>query len=156
MNIQVVQIPPIRVAMMRHTGSYEQLGPVFDRLWEWVEANQVPYLRTIGIYYDNPDYVPENQLRSAACYEIPLDYQIPGTGGQPIEVVNISGGTYATTRFVGPYEQLERIWTQLTEECEGPMRKIIDQQRPAFEVYVNDASETPANQLITELYMPLD
>lgn len=155
MNIQIVQLNPINLAMIRHTGPYEELSPEFDRLWQWVEAQSVPVQRTIGIYYDNPDYVPARQLRSAACVEIPSGYSIANTNGLPITPGTLLGGSYATTRFVGPYEQLAMVWSSLTGYVENNLRRTISQDQPAFEVYVNDASDTPSDQLITELYMPV-
>jgi AraC family transcriptional regulator len=71
-----------------------------------------------------------------------------------LEITSLAGGDHATTRFVGPYEQMAPVWSQLTQYCEETLgRRISD--NPAFEVYVNDPSDTPANQLITDLYMPL-
>jgi glutathionylspermidine synthase len=58
MNVAVYPIAPMRIAMMLHYGSYDQISPVFDRLFEWVASQNVPVTRTIGIYWDNPDYVP--------------------------------------------------------------------------------------------------
>lgn len=154
MNAQVTQLAPIPVAMMKHVGSYDDIGPIFDQLWTWATTNGVPIQRTIGIYWDNPDFTPEDQLRSAACLEVPIGYQLPSPGGLAITLEQIPGGEYATTRFVGPYEDLAPVWTNLTNYVEKTLRRQIS-QNPAFEVYVNDASETPANQLITELYMPI-
>jgi len=152
MNYQVIQLAPIRVAMLRHTGSYDEVGPVFDKLWQWVESHKVPVLRSIGIYWDDPDEMPASQLRSAACVEIPPDYQVGGWGAP--EVSQISGGTYVTATFTGPYEDLAPVWNDLSSYCENDLRRTISEE-PAFEVYVNDPSDTPANQLVTELYMPV-
>jgi AraC family transcriptional regulator len=154
MNAQVIQMDPIPVVMLRHLGSYDEVDAVFNQLFEWVTANNIPYQRTIGIYWDNPDETPANKLRSAACIEIPSDYQVMDRGGLPLDVSEIAGGTYVTTRFVGPYEDLAPVWTDFTSHIEGNLRRTIS-QNPAFEVYVNDASTTPPSQLITELYMPV-
>ncbi len=154
MNVQVLQLAPIRVAMLRHFGSYDGIGAVFDQLTAWVDSHGVPAQRTIGIYWDNPDYVPESRLRSAACVELPADYQVTDLGGLPIVSERLPGGAYATTEFVGPYEDLAPVWSRFTQYIEGPLRRRIS-QTPAFEVYVNDPSTTPPNELITELYMPL-
>lgn len=81
MNAQVIHLDPVRIVMLRHTGSYDGIGPVFEQLWGWVESHNVPVQRTIGIYWDNPDEVPVNKLRSAACVEIPSDYQVTDSGG---------------------------------------------------------------------------
>lgn len=154
MNVQVTQCAPIRVVMVRHTGPYEGIGPVFDRLWQWVESNHLPVQRTIGIYWDNPDEVPANRLRSAACVEIQKGTAIPAANGLPLEQSELAGGEYAITRFVGPYEDLAPVWSDFTRHIERTLRRQIS-QNPAFEVYVNDASTTPPQQLITDLYMPL-
>lgn len=154
MNVQVNFQSPIRVVMMRHTGPYEGIAPVFDKLWSWVEANGVEIQRTIGIYYDNPDVTPAAQLRSAACFEVRGAYQMTNNGGMPVSVEEIPGGNYAVTRHVGSYDGLEKVWSDFTAYIEGPLGKTIS-DNPAFEVYVNDPSETPENQLITDLYMPV-
>lgn len=154
MNAQVIQQPPIRIVMLRHTGSYDDVGAVFDQLWTWVTANNVPVQKTIGIYYDNPDYVATAQLRSAACVEVPDSFQFSNNTVLPLEDTQIAGGPYVTTRFVGPYEQLAPIWSQLTRYVEHDLRRQIS-LNPAYEVYVNDASDTPPDQLITDLYMPI-
>lgn len=154
MNAQVIQMPPIRVVMMRHRGPYEGLSPVFDQLWDWVNANHVPAQRTIGIYWDNPDYVSAGNLRSAACVEIPQGCLVPDASGLPLTIDSIAGGTYMTTTFVGPYEDLAPVWSGLTRHIEHDLGYRIS-QNPAFEAYMNDASTTPPSQLITELYMPI-
>ncbi len=154
MNAQVIQLSPISVAMIRHSGPYEGISAVFDELCGWASNHGVPVQRTIGIYWDNPDYTPASRLRSAACVEVPMGYQISDTAGLPIHLEEIAGGTYVTTRFVGPYEDLAPVWTNLTNYIENILGRRIS-QNPAFEIYVNDASVTPPDQLITELYMPV-
>ena len=64
MNAQVTHLDPIRIVMLRHTGPYDALGPVFEKLWGWVESHNIPAERWIGIYWDNPDEVPTEKLRS--------------------------------------------------------------------------------------------
>jgi AraC family transcriptional regulator len=138
--------------MLRHTGSYETLSSKFETLFEWVDANSVPFQRTIGIYWDNPEFTPEHQLRSAACIEVPATFT--GPLGPSLEFGNLAGGEYAVASFTGPYEQLEPVWSKLINYVESGMRKEISDQ-PAYEVYLNDPADTPADQLITELYLPL-
>ncbi|MBS1713017.1 MAG: GyrI-like domain-containing protein [Armatimonadetes bacterium] len=155
MEFKQVSVPPFRVAMIRHTGPYESIGPVFDRLWGWVESRNVQVVRTLGLYYDNTEEVPANQLRSAAAVEVPLNYVLTDTAGLPITIETVTGGDYAMTTFVGPYEGLSPIWAQLVDYAERKLKRNVS-QNPAYEVYVNDPEETPADRLITELYLPLE
>lgn len=154
MNAQSVQLSPIRVAMLRHKGPYDQMESKFEQLWEWIEANGVPAQRSIGMYWDNPIYVPASDLRSAVCVEVPAGYQNTTKTRLPIEVKEIAGGEYITTTFTGPYERLGRVWDDLTIYVEKNLHRTIS-EAAAFEIYVNDPSETPPDQLITELYMPV-
>lgn len=139
--------------MIRHSGPYDEIGQVFDQLWSWVGANAVPAGRSIGIYWDNPDFTPAARLRSAACAELPQESVID-TAGTPITKGCIAGGTYATTTFVGPYEQLAPVWSRFTNYIERDLGRAIS-QNPAFEIYLNDPSNTAPENLITELYMPI-
>lgn len=154
MNAQVVRLAPIPIVLLRHTGPYDLMMPVFEQLWAWVEAHNVPGMRTIGIYYDNPDFTPAPQLRSAACVEVPAGFVVTESDGLPLEEAKIAGGDYVTMRFVGPYEALEPVWTELTSYAEGTLRRTIS-DNPAFEVYVNDPEEVAPSELITELYLPV-
>jgi glutathionylspermidine synthase/DNA gyrase inhibitor GyrI len=154
MNVQLVQMSALRIVMIRHIGPYELISPVFDRLCNWATSQGVPVQRIIGIYWDNPDFTPSARLRSAACVQVPINYQITNNMGLPLELSQIAGGPYATTTFVGPYENLAPVWTNFTNYIERSLRRQIS-QNPAFEVYVNDASTTPPQQLVTELYMPV-
>jgi len=154
MNIQIKQESPIPLAMIRHTGPYDQLAPKFEQLYEWVEAQSVPAQRCIGIYWDNPEHVPAHQLRSAACVELPMYFVPTGIMGTSIELSTLAGGEYAVIRFIGPYDQLGRVWADFIRHIEQRLKRTIS-ENPAFEVYVNDASTTPPDQLITDLYMPL-
>ncbi len=155
MNANTVDLMPITVAMVRHVGPDEELNLVFDQLWEWVNQNAVLVGRTIGVFWDNPDYVSQANLRSGACVEVAPGYQISNGGGLKVGLDKLAGGSYVTTRYVGPHEDLTAIWSNLTQHIESTLRRRI-RKNPAFEVYVNDASDTPASQLITDLYMPVD
>lgn len=155
MNVDFINLPDTPIAMVRHTGSYDQIGPVFDKLWQWVEANQVPVEKSIGIYWDNPDDMPASQLRSAACVQIPNGYLISNTGGVPVEKGSLAGGKYARYRYMGPYEGLGPVWSEMVDWVQGECGKTIS-ENPAFEVYVNDPSDTPPAQLMTELFLPIE
>jgi AraC family transcriptional regulator len=159
MNVQITSIAPIHTVMLKRFGPYEGISETFDQLYGWVESQRVPVQRMIGVYWDNPEFVQASKLRSVACVEVPESYQITDRAGLraglPLLLEDIPGGEYATARHVGPYEQLGPAWEELTRQVEGQMGRRIREKDGAFEVYVNDPSETPPQHLITELYMPL-
>lgn len=154
MTITITNRIPVPAIMIEHVGPYEGIGSVFEQLWQWIEANNIPAQQSVGIYFDNPDQVPSNRLRSCACATLPLGYTVLAQGN-PGKVGNIPGGTFAMTSFTGSYDRLGAVWTEFTSRIEGEQGKRIRDDIPAFEVYINDASTTPPDQLITELYMPV-
>lgn len=147
--------PPIQTVMLKRHGSYEEMDGTFAKLFEWVEANNVPIGRTIGVYWDNPEFVEPEMLRSAAAVEVSERFQLGDRGDLRLVLEEIPGGKYATTRHVGPYESLEPVWAKMTRQVEGDLGLQIPGHLPAFEVYVNDPDTTPASQLVTELFMPV-
>ena len=155
LDVKVYPISPIRCVMLKRFGSYDGISDSFNQLFEWVEAQGVPVQRTIGIYWDNPDFVQVSRLRSAACVEVPQGFQLNDRANLPLLIEEIPGGDYATVRYTGPYEDLARVWSEMTEQVEGSMGRRISENKGAFEVYVNDAETTPPSQLVTELFMPL-
>ncbi|MBS1721826.1 MAG: GyrI-like domain-containing protein [Armatimonadetes bacterium] len=154
-QVQIIDRPPQPVIMLRHTGSYDDIGPVFEQLWGWAASHGMTPQKMIGVYWDNPDYTPVDKLRSAACIEVPFDYKIMDSGGLALTQESLAGGAYATTRYVGRYENLASVWTEFTATIEHKLNRAIRENDPAFEAYLNDASETPPEKLITELFMPL-
>lgn len=154
MNIRFTKEPDIPVIMIRHRGPYEGLQPKFDLLYQWAEQNGVETKRFIGIYWDNPEYTAPELLRSAACVEVSAKYILPSAAEHGIGMWTVTGGEYAITQFTGPYERLEPVWANFIAEVENNYHRTIS-ENPAFEVYVNDPADTPADQLVTELYLPL-
>jgi effector-binding domain-containing protein len=69
--IQHRKTEPLFVASIRHTGPYQELGPVYQRLTEWLQQNKVTprgFIREIG--YDNPMQTPPEKCRQEVCVPI--------------------------------------------------------------------------------------
>ena len=103
----------------------------------------------VGVYYDDPSVVPADDLRSHAGV-------IWAGGDVPdgLEKVTLQGGTYAVLTFKGPYSGLAAAYQYLY----GPwlaQTKAELRDAPSFEVYLNDPTDTPAADLLTDIHMPL-
>lgn len=153
MNVTIEQLFPIRVVMMSHRGAYSKLSSKFDQLWNLCEQQGVPAGRAIGIYWDNPEFVPEHELRSGACFEVRGGYSLPAEI-PGVMVTEIMGGKYAKVVHTGSYDALEPVYQAMINEIENRMGLTIGDQ-PGFEIYVNDPSETAEKDLITECYLPV-
>jgi AraC family transcriptional regulator len=154
MKIHFVVSNPIQLVGIRHRGPYDQLPPIFQQLDAWTRQVGLSTMRSIGVFYDNPDYVSAGSLRSIAAFEIDNNAIVP-SNQLGAKKFTLAGMDYATTRYVGPYDQIEPVWSVFTQILEGQYSRRISKQ-PAFEVYVNDPALTAPNDLITDLYMPVD
>lgn len=146
------QVPPIRVAALRHHGPYMNIGSTFERLLAIAGGQGLiaPEARTFGIYYDDPTATPVSALRADACLALPEGTMPSGE----LQVEEIRGGRYAVVLHVGPYAELERPYkwlygTWLAQSGEEP------DNAPLVEEYLNDARTVPPTELKTEIWLPL-
>ncbi|MGI5826810.1 MAG: GyrI-like domain-containing protein [Patescibacteria group bacterium] len=59
------EVGPYLVAVKHFTGSYYKVGPTMTEVDTWLRENGVNSTKGIGLFYDDPAKVPENQRRSA-------------------------------------------------------------------------------------------
>lgn len=146
-------VPARRMVAMRHTGPYWQIGPAFERLTRWLCDQGV---RQEGpgaaIYYDDPETTPEAALRSDACAPVSADF---ATDDPNVRLLDLPGGRYAVYTHIGHYSGLGTAWGRLMGEWLPASGHAIDDTRPCFEIYLNDCTKVPAEELCTELYEPI-
>jgi AraC family transcriptional regulator len=71
-----------------------------------------------------------------------------------LKLQTVPAGLYAIARYVGPYSGLGPAWGELCGQW-IPASQYKFREAPCFEVYRNDPSNTPPEQLLTEIYEPV-
>ncbi len=144
--------PGVILATLPHRGSYQEIGPVFDRLFMLAQSRGLaaPDVSGFGIYYDDPDQVPTAQLRSRAGVPVASDALL----SDGLERFEIPEGRCAVLSFTGPYNEMEAAYNWMFSEW-LPTSGVELADFPMFEEYLNDPHTTPAAQLKTRIYMPL-
>ena len=96
----------------------------------------------VGIYHDDPDSAPPDQLRSDAGLVTPEEVVLPAG----LNEQRMPAGGSTTTTHVGPYETLGDTWGAL-------LRRVAPRQRPgasepgvSYEIYRNDPTKVPKDQ----------
>ncbi|MDR6293862.1 AraC family transcriptional regulator [Inquilinus ginsengisoli] len=145
-------LAPIRVAAVRHTGPYLEIGRSFDTLVAWARARQLlgQATRSLGLYHDDPGAVAAADLRADACLEVPEG--IAAEDG--VAILTVAGGPYAVLRHTGPYAELERSYAWLYRTW-LPTSGAEPAEAPIFEEYLNDPRTTPAAELVTDIHLPI-
>jgi AraC family transcriptional regulator len=152
MHVEIKQKPALRVAAMRHIGSYMQINQTFQKLGAVAESAGLYKLKgamMLAIYHDDPASTPVDQLRSEAAIIVPEDTKIP----RELQELRLPAGSYACTLHVGPYEGLGDVWQRLLGEWIPANKFRVDGL--SYELYLNMPGTVPNDQLRTEICVPV-
>ncbi len=151
-DVTIKTLPPARLAAFDHVGSYMQIGKAFEPLYGWFATRGLigPTTRSIGVYYDDPFSVPEENLRSRAGLMVDPAFRFE----RPLIDTEIPGGRHAVLRHKGPYATMRAAYqwfygAWLAQSGE----EVAD--APVFEEYLNSPRETEPADLLTDIYLPL-
>jgi AraC family transcriptional regulator len=152
MKVDIVEGPKLRLASVRHVGSYQGISEAFQRLNELVTAAGLSNRDTklVGIYHDDPSVTPENKLRSDAAITIPATAKLP----PGLTEQSIPAGRYAHAIHTGPYTGLGAVYAHLRKEW-LPLSGEKARGSMSFEMYRNTPMTAKPHELVTDVYMPL-
>lgn len=143
---------PIRLAALPHKGAYHEISRAFQKL-SAVMASRDLFRnagRMIAVFYDDPQSVPEADLRSQAGFEIKGASDL----SDPLEEATLPGGRQAVLTYTGPYAGLPAAYDELFGVW-LPASGEEPADAPSFEVYLNTPMDTAPEDLVTELHLPL-
>lgn len=152
MKVEVVERPALRLASVRHVGSYMGIREAFGRLNDLVTAAGLgkPDTMLIGIYHDDPSVTPEDKLRSDAAITIPAKTKLP----PGLTELVIPAGRYAHATHVGPYAGLGDVYAHLRNKwLPGSGEKPGNGM--SYEMYRNTPMTAKPHELVTEIYLSL-
>ena len=152
-NPRVEAKQTMRIAFMRHNGPDKDIEKTFRRLIDWAGDKGLlsPSTKYIGVAHD--------ELAGNGAAQVPYDCAITvGRDFRPtgdIQVGSIEAGEYAIVTYQGPYWGIDAAYTWVEDSW---LKELGRQRRlaPVFEVYLNDASEVPESQLLTDVHIPLE
>jgi AraC family transcriptional regulator len=150
MRVFAEDAPARRLAAVPHVGAYWAIGKAFAELQERAGAlGLLAGAQTVAVFHDDPDTVPESDLRSTAAVIVPADAPIGD-----LEESSLPGGRYLRAEFIGEYGGLPEAWRSLYA------KHIPDgghelREGVCFEIYVTAHGEVPPEQMRTDLYIPI-
>lgn len=152
MEVTLKTIEEKKVVFIRYIGPYSGCITAWNSLCMWAYplglcTKDAEY---IGVCYDDPQVTPSDKIRYDAC--ITVSEEIEGQGEIGTQV--LSGGEYAVTLHKGSYDNLESTYAQLMGQWLPESGREF-RESPSFEIYLNDPQETPPDELLTEIYLPL-
>lgn len=152
MKVAVIRRGEVVVIGLRREGKpYNNLNATFGQVWSWAEATDVlKDLQGIyGILLDDPATVPEDKLRYDACLALGVT-----SAPEPFRVIRLPAGEYACLRHFGSYDGLEAATQYVVGEwLVSSGREPAD--FPIIHHAHNDPDQTPVDDLVTDILMPL-
>lgn len=151
-EVRIEETKPLILAAVEHRGAYLEIEKAFNRVIGWAAGAGLlgPATRLVGVYHDDPDQVPEAELRSEAGIVI-----APGTSiAAPVHLVELPGGPHAVLRFKGPYAELHGAYRWLFGTW-LPASGREPGDAPCFEIYLTDPREVPPAENVTDIFLPL-
>ena len=152
-DVAIRDIEGFDLLTIDHIGPYMQIGKAFDALMGWLAPRGLlsGEMRMIGLYYDDPAIVSEDELRSKAGVWLPRAVDV---SGGPVHVTSVSGGKYAVLRHKGPYADMAAAYQWLYGEwLVNSDYEAAD--APVFEEYHNNPKSTAPAELLTDICLPL-
>jgi AraC family transcriptional regulator len=153
MNVTLKDMKARRVITVHHTGPYNRISEAFERLGHLAGASGLlgrEGTEMLALYYDDPEAVPADKLRSDAALTIPETAPLPNGASE----ARIPAGRYACAVHQGPYTGLGDAWAELLGTWVPQSgHRVAD--GPSFEIYRNNPTNTSPDKLLTEICVPL-
>jgi len=142
----------MKVIYIQAIGDYNNVGPAWGRLCEFAGRKGMFGPRTImlGLSHDDPQITETSKLRYDAC--IVIDHDIEPEG--EIGVKTVTGGNYAVFIHKGPYRELQKSYNDIFRNWLPESDNELGDS-PPLEIYLNDPEKVKAEDLRTEICIPL-
>ncbi len=148
-EIMVKKVEGCKVAVIEGQGPYDKVGPIFDEIFDWlsqrgIESPSPPF----GIYYDNPSEVAPEKCRYEICVPIEGDVE----GDERVKIKTVPETEVACITNKGPYSRIGPAWEDVFRWMEREGYQCVGAGR---EVYFNCPKDTPEEELLTEIQVPI-
>lgn len=134
-SMSLQEVPAREVIALRHVGSYDACGEVWQVLMQHAAAmGWMPHLReSIGLCYDDPEVTQERHLRYDACLALAPEFT-PAALPPGCVRRQVPAGRYACARARGPYDALPEVYVDLIGRW-VPTRASELADEPVVEIY---------------------
>ena len=138
------------------TNAISPAQEAFAMLQNWLDT--FAYVENVkdwvGQLPDEPDTTPPDTQRFHAGVIFQDGFVPVHTAAARMDHSVIPAGRWAVFRVKGPYEQLWQTWSAIYRDWLPSSGFSLGHASP-YEVYFNSAQDTPAQNLLTDLYLPL-
>ncbi|MCG8577343.1 MAG: AraC family transcriptional regulator [Flavobacteriales bacterium] len=151
-NIEVKEMPQMKLAYVSHTGPFEQIGEAYGKLMQWAGPKGLlnnPGFKCVTVHHDDPNITEISKVRQSAC--ITLDEAIKAEG--EIGYMTTEKVKCAVARFEIDFSEFEQSWQSVFIWLNENGYQTAN--KDCYEIFHNDFNEHPQKKCILDICVPV-
>ncbi|MGD0817517.1 MAG: GyrI-like domain-containing protein [Methanomassiliicoccales archaeon] len=149
-DIKIIEQEPVPILsireMVQNTQIKSMMGEMFGQLWMFMEKNKIEVAGPpFAIYHDY-----DQQKCDMECG---FPTTKPEIGEGNIISSSIPGGKCVFAVYTGPYDKIMGKYAEVREYIR---KEGLKPKKVMWERYLNDPATVKADQLVTEIYWPVE
>lgn len=154
-EITFVEVSPQLVLGMRKRGKYEIISTMIPEVYQFAAQKkvQISWPPIFICHEMTPEEAMKADQEGSADVEVavPISEKVGGT--DEIKSYELPGGRMAKIVHKGPYQDCGPAYEKLFAWLKENGKTLVG---PTREVYLNDLREVPPEELLTEIYAPIE
>ena len=152
---EIKELPVRNMIYIRLFGDYKlnDYCGTWMRLQQFVQEEKLPMGEVMPycIFHDDPKVTPIEKLRTDVCMVMPAAATPKGNIG----FKQLPAGRYAIFLYKGSYEHLQSVYDTIYGKYIPEMECTFRDEASA-ERYLNNPADTAPDELLTEIYIPIE
>ena len=152
---EIKELPVRNMIYIRLFGDYKlnDYCGTWMRLQQFVQEEKLPMGEVMPycIFHDDPKVTPIEKLRTDVCMVMPAAVTPKGNIG----FKQLPAGRYAIFLYKGSYEHLQSVYDTIYGKYIPEMECTFRDEASA-ERYLNHPADTAPDELLTEIYIPIE
>lgn len=151
----IIDVEPKLVLGMRQTGSYRLIGVIIPELCEYAAENGIQMIGPPMYICHEPsaEEATKADKENNADIEVVIPILKRGKETEAITCYELPAAKMVKTLHKGPYREEGATYEKLFAWLETNNKTIV---APIREVYLNDPHEVSEDELLIEIYAPID
>lgn len=151
-NVEIKEMPEMKVIYCRHTGPFNQIGEAYAKLARWAAPRglYVPNVtKAVTVTHDDPSVTEVEKVRQSACICVDEDVKVEGEIGRMV----IPGGRYVVGHFEIGQEEFQKAWNTM---CHWFTESgYHGGEGCTYELYHNDYTTHPQRKHVVDICLPI-
>lgn len=154
-EITVVDVKPQLVLGMRKTGPYQEIATMIGKLFQFAVSRNIAVTEApmFVCHEKTMEEAIEADKAKNADVEVAIPIAEKARGTEEITCYELPGGKMARILHKGPYEDCSPTYEKLFAWLKENGKTAVG---PTREVYLNDPGEVSPEEILTEIYAPIE